>query len=210
MTLPLPETVDGGISAEAVEPLLAKGATLDALLIGPGIGVTDATRTVVERIVNESSLPLVLDADALTLMGTADWLNRRTAPTVVTPHPGEMARLAGLSTEEVQRDRVGVARRYAATSGAVVVLKGARTVIATPEGRVSINPTGNDALATGGSGDALAGMVVSLLAQGATPSDASVAAVWLHGATADRWVTDGGAPRSFVATDIVRLLTSVV
>ncbi|MBF0169996.1 MAG: NAD(P)H-hydrate dehydratase [Nitrospinae bacterium] len=210
MTLPLPETPEGGMGGDAATPFLAKSATVDALLVGPGIGVTAETARFVERVVRESPLPLVLDADALTVMGAADWLAGRTAPTVVTPHPGEMGRLVGLSTEAVQTDRVGTAKGYAAAIGAVVVLKGARTVVAAPDGMVWINPTGNDALATGGTGDALAGMIVSLLAQGATPTNAAVAAVWLHGRAADQWRDGGKAPRAMLATDLLGILPEVL
>lgn len=132
----------------------------------------------------------VLDADGLnaaaSLMNGGEELPRPAKELILTPHPGEMSRLTGLSVEAVQADRESIARRYAAQWNAVVVLKGARTVVAGPDGRVCINPTGNPGLARGGSGDVLAGMTSALLACGLPAYDAAACAVWLHGAAADR------------------------
>ncbi len=132
----------------------------------------------------------VLDADGLnaaaSLMNAGEELPRPAKELILTPHPGEMSRLTGLSVEAVQADREGVARRYAAQWNAVVVLKGVRTVVAAPDGRVCVNPTGNPGLARGGSGDVLAGMMSALLACGLSACEAAACAVWLHGAAADR------------------------
>ena len=132
----------------------------------------------------------VLDADGLnaaaSLMNAGEELPRPVKELILTPHPGEMSRLTGLSVEAVQADREGVARRYAAQWNAVVVLKGARTVVAAPDGRVCVNPTGNPGLARGGSGDVLAGMTSALLACGLSACEAAACTVWLHGAAADR------------------------
>ena len=132
----------------------------------------------------------VLDADGLnaaaSLMNAGEELPRPAKELILTPHPGEMSRLTGLSVEAVQADREGVARRYATQWNAVVVLKGARTVVAAPDGRVCVNPTGNPGLARGGSGDVLAGMMSALLACGLSACEAAACAVWLHGAAADR------------------------
>jgi hydroxyethylthiazole kinase-like uncharacterized protein yjeF len=137
--------------------------------------------------VREWTLPLVIDADGLGLLGTEApaLLNGAAGPRVLTPHPGEMGRLVSLSTAEIAADRLGVARRLAAASGAIVVLKGARTVIATAAGEAFINPTADPALGTAGSGDVLTGVTVGLLAQGLSPIDAARAAVFVHGAAAD-------------------------
>ena len=132
----------------------------------------------------------MLDADGLnaaaSLMNAGEELPRPAQELILTPHPGELSRLTGLSVEAVQADREGVARRYAAQWNAVVVLKGARTVVAAPDGRVCVNPTGNPSLARGGSGDVLAGMMSALLACGLSAYEAAACAVWLHGAAADR------------------------
>lgn len=131
----------------------------------------------------------MLDADGLnaaaSLMNAGEELPRPAKELILTPHPGEMSRLTGLSVEAIQADREGVARRYAAQWNAVVVLKGARTMVAAPDGCVCVNPTGNPGLARGGSGDVLAGMMSALLACGLSACEAAACAVWLHGAAAD-------------------------
>ena len=138
----------------------------------------------------------VLDADGLnaaaSLMNAGEELPRPAKELILTPHPGEMSRLTGLSVEAVQADREGVARRYATQWNAVVVLKGARTVVAAPDGRVCVNPTGNPGLARGGSGDVLAGMMSALLACGLSACEAAACAVWLHGTAADRAALQNG------------------
>ena len=148
------------------------------------------TRTLVKKLLTGFSGSAVLDADGLnaaaSLMNAGEELPRPANELILTPHPGEMSRLPGLSVEAVQAAREGVARRYAAQWNAVVVLKGARTVVAAPDGRVCVNPTGNPGLAKGGSGDVLAGMMSALLACGLSACEAAACAVWLHGAAADR------------------------
>ncbi len=174
-----------------------------AAVFGPGVGTSPMARALTEWLIQASPRPLVIDADGLNcLAGQVGWLKRMLGPIVLTPHPGEMARLLACSTHEVQSDRVGIARRLATTYGVVVVLKGARTVIASPEGTVSINPTGNPGMASGGMGDALAGMVGSLLAQGLAPQEAAEAAVFWHGAAADR-VTARRGEAGLLASDLI-------
>ncbi len=128
---------------------------------------------------------------------------RRGAPVVLTPHPGEMARLTGSTVSAVQRDRIETARRYAARIGVTLVLKGARTVIADPEGNVYINPTGNAGMATGGAGDVLAGIIASLLAQGWHGPEAAALGTYLHGAAGDRAASSRELPASLTAGDII-------
>ena len=180
---------EGGISPQSIPRILRQKATV--LLIGPGSTARAAeTRTLVKKLLTGFSGSAVLDADGLnaaaSLMNGGEELPRPAKELILTPHPGEMSRLTGLSVEAVQADREGIARRYAAQWNAVVVLKGARTVVAGPDGRVCINPTGNPGLARGGSGDVLAGMTSALLACGLPAYDAAACAVWLHGAAADR------------------------
>jgi hydroxyethylthiazole kinase-like uncharacterized protein yjeF len=184
MTAELPDGPDGTAAA-------GDGTVIDALLggraavvCGPGLGQNAAVRALVARVLRGTTAPLVLDADGLNAVD-AGLLRGRTAPTIVTPHPGEMSRLAGIPTSEVQADRVGVARRFAADTGVVVVLKGARTLVAAPDGELAICPTGNPGMATGGMGDVLAGVTGALVAQGLRPLDAACLAVYLHGAAAD-------------------------
>ena len=157
------------------------------LLAGPGLGA--GAGAVLQALLGGSFAwkACVLDADALNALA-AGAVPPGALPenTVLTPHPGEMARLTGLTVAQVQADRPGVAARYAARHRCVLVLKGSGTVIAAPDGRLLHNGTGNPGLARGGSGDILAGMIAALLAQGLAPADAAACGVWLHGAAADR------------------------
>jgi NAD(P)H-hydrate epimerase len=178
----------------------------DAVVLGPGIGVTPATRALTQWLVESSPLPLVIDADGLNcLAGDLSFLDRKRGPIVLTPHPGEMARLAGCSTAEVQADRLRAARLVAERHGVVVVLKGSRTVIASPSGLVAINPTGNPGMASGGMGDALAGVVGSLLAQGLEATEAAETGVFWHGAAADD-VAGRRGEAGLLASDVIEAL----
>jgi ADP-dependent NAD(P)H-hydrate dehydratase / NAD(P)H-hydrate epimerase len=155
---------------------------MNAVAVGPGIPKGPAMAALVRRLVVECALPMVVDADALNELGQdVAILVNAAAPRVLTPHPAEMARLLGLTTKEVQSDRLVAVRTLAAKSNAVVVLKGARTLVAHPDGTVYINPAANPALGTAGSGDVLTGVVGSLLAQGLSPVQAAVCGVFLHG-----------------------------
>ncbi len=183
MVDPLPQGRDGAASGDGVGPLLAR---VSALAVGPGLGTGAGPKKLLERILAEWNGPLLLDADALTLLGTdLDRLAGRRAPTVLTPHPGELARLLGRDTAEVDADRLGAAREAAVRSGATVLAKGARTVVADPDGRALVNPTGSPGLATGGAGDVLSGAIGALLAQGLAGREAAAAGAWLHGRSAE-------------------------
>ena len=184
MVDPLPAGADGAVSGEGIEASLANAT---ALAVGPGLGLSDGPRRLLATILAEWRGPLVLDADALTLLGgDLKVLRRRTAPTVLTPHPAELGRLLGVATAEVVRDRLGAARAAAERSGAVVLAKGARTVIAGGKGWTLVNPTGTSGLASGGAGDVLTGAVGALLAQGLPAREAAAAGAWLHGRAAER------------------------
>jgi NAD(P)H-hydrate epimerase len=185
MSEPLPDGPDGTAALDdgtLLERLLGGRA---AVVCGPGLGQAEGTRALVAHVVRHAAAPLVLDADGLNLVAGTTLLRERPAPTVVTPHPGEMARLLGCSTEDVQADRIATARRFAAEQGVVTVLKGARTVIASPEGGVAISPTGNPGMASGGMGDVLSGIIGGLLAQGLEAGAAAALGVFAHGAAAD-------------------------
>lgn len=192
---PCVEGAEGGVSPRSLAPIAKQKAT--ALLVGPGLGYTaqSAARAAETRELVEKLLPgfvgnVVLDADGLnaaaSLLNAGKLFPHPVGELVVTPHPGEMSRLTGLSASALAADRAGVACRFAREWDAVVVLKGAGTVIAAPDGRCALNTTGNPGLARGGSGDALAGMLAALLACGLSAYDAACCAVWLHGAAADR------------------------
>lgn len=187
MTEPLAE-VGGAVSLQSMAELLALSDGKQALAIGPGLGTGDETTALVRRLLKASPLPAVIDADGLNaLAGHLDVLaQRRDRPTVLTPHPGEMARLTGQSVAVVQADRIAAARNFAVTHGVVLVLKGARTVTASPDGRVRINASGHAGMASGGMGDVLTGLIGGLLAQGMTAADAAALGVFLHGLAGDR------------------------
>lgn len=193
------EDADGNSFAD----LAAQAARMKAVVIGPGIPTGEGMAALVRRLVAELERPLVVDADALNLLAldAAEILRKARGPRVVTPHPGEMARLCGCSTVDVGRDRLGIARRFAADAGAIVVLKGARTIVARPDGTAYVNPTANAALGTAGSGDVLAGTIGGFLAQGLDPTDAACVGVFVHGAAADL-ATQSVGSRQLMASDL--------
>lgn len=206
MSLALPAGEGGRLGAGAAEAVLAAAEGKDAVALGPGLGQDEPTAGEVRRVVLECRLPLVLDADGVNVFaGRAAELARRAAPTVLTPHPGELARLLGSGTGEVTADRPAAARRAARETGAVVVLKGYRTLVATPDGAVWVNPTGNPGMASGGTGDVLTGVAGSLLAQGYEPLEAALLAVYLHGLAGDLAAERLGEA-SLAASDLVQAL----
>ncbi|MGD1101781.1 MAG: NAD(P)H-hydrate dehydratase [Terriglobia bacterium] len=210
MTEALPETEGGAISLRALEgPRLDKlvaGKTV--LAVGPGIGAHPETAELVRAVVNRYSLPLVLDADGLNAFaGFMEFFRQDVRPvgaTVFTPHPGEMARLTGKTTAQIQAQRVAVAREFSQHFGVTLVLKGFRTLIAAPDGQVEVNPTGNPGMATGGTGDVLTGLVAGLLAQYPTHpvGEVATAAVYLHGLAGDLAAAELGQP-SMLAGDLL-------
>ncbi len=186
MPVPLPD--DGGaLAAEAAGGVLELAGAADVVACGPGISRLDGPASVVARLLEECPVPLVLDADALNVMAAAPGaLPAGRAPRILTPHPGEMARLLGCGVNEVQRQRLASARAAAARHRAVVVLKGARTVVADPSGAAFVIPTGNPAMAAGGMGDVLCGVIAALVGQGLPPASAAWAGAYLHGLAGDR------------------------
>jgi len=210
MAIPLPQTGTGSVASEAAEKFIGFARDKTAVLIGPGLGRDESTREFVHTVINSLDLPMVIDADGLNCVGTNESLiKNRNAPTIITPHPGEMGTLAGVATADVQADRIGAASAYSRLTGAVVALKGAGTVIATPQGEAYINHTGNNGLATGGSGDVLAGMIAGVLCQGAHPEDAAIASVFMHGMCADIYA-EKHDPRSLIPTDLLEILPEVI
>jgi hydroxyethylthiazole kinase-like uncharacterized protein yjeF len=206
MTLPLPAGASGQLAAAAPDLVLAAAAAMNVLAIGPGLGQEPETAAAIRRIVLAAPLPAVVDADALNAFaGRAAELAGRTAGTLLTPHPGELARLLGLSTAEVQADRAAAARRAAAECGAIVVLKGHLTLVADPSGGLYINPTGNPGMATGGTGDVLTGIVGGLVAQRLQLLAAAQLGVYLHGLAGDLELARLGG-RGLAAGDLVEAL----
>ncbi len=209
MTVSLPE-VDGAAGVEALDALTAAWQDKQALAVGPGLGQNEEVQELVRHLVRDCDLPLVIDADGLNaLAGHLEGLSsRRPGTTVITPHPGEMARLVQIPVEKVQQDRLSVARDFALRHGVIVVLKGARTVIASPDGTAWINASGNPGMASGGMGDVLTGVVGALLAQGMPAAEAAVLATYLHGAAADRLACREGCA-GLTAGEIARELAAV-
>jgi NAD(P)H-hydrate epimerase len=178
---PVPEISPGVVGHASLSGILRGFAGADAGVIGPGLGRDPSTRRLIEDLVPRVAAPLVLDADALNLLSEHRTILPRLSPQIVlTPHPAEFARLSGLETSAVQQDRRGIASRFAKVWNKVVVLKGAGTVIAAPDGRVTLNPIATPALASGGTGDVLAGVIAGLMGQKLPPFDAAVTGVHLH------------------------------
>jgi NAD(P)H-hydrate epimerase len=187
-------------SWDSFEPYFGKA---DAIALGPGIGTRPETARLVDELVC-LDIPMVLDADALNCLGTkVEYLSKRPAPTVLTPHPGEMGRLLGISAGEVQERRIETALKLAQDARVVVVLKGSRSIVAAPDGRAFVNSTGNNGMAKGGSGDVLTGLIGGLLAQGCSALSAACAGVFLHGLAGDLAREELGA-RGMTAGDILR------
>jgi NAD(P)H-hydrate epimerase len=207
MSVPLGDC-NGCLAPEALQQIVSLCAGKNVLALGPGLGVTNAVAETVRGLVAQAALPMVIDADALNALARAPRIIRQAAgPVILTPHPGEMARLTGHSSAQVQADRAGAACRLAAELGAIVVLKGARTVIADPDGRHWINMTGNPAMAGAGMGDALTGMIAGILGQGIDALTAARLAVCLHGRIGDLIVAERGrAP--VLASDIIDRIPS--
>ncbi|HTW90233.1 MAG TPA: NAD(P)H-hydrate dehydratase [bacterium] len=184
--IPLPQTDTETLSPAATESLLELAGDAQAVALGPGIGTDPRTRELELDFLAEVERPTVIDADGINnLAGRIDLLSRVKAPLVLTPHPGEFARLTGLKAGDVNADRVGISRKFATERKVVLVLKGASTVVAAPDGTIFVNPTGNSGLAKGGTGDVLTGLIAGLIAQGMSPLDGACAGVFLHGLAAD-------------------------
>ncbi|HBV95466.1 MAG: carbohydrate kinase [Peptococcaceae bacterium BICA1-7] len=210
MVTPVPGTGAGTLSKKALPVISEMMERSDVLVLGPGLSTHPETVSVVREIVSFNNLPLVLDADGLNaLAGNLDTIKKVKAPVVMTPHPGEMARLIGASAGAVQKNRLREAHLRSAEWGVVLVLKGARTVVASPDGIIYINSTGNPGMATGGSGDVLAGVIAGLAAQGMQLDRSAAAGVYLHGAAGDSAALKKGL-MGLVAGDIINFLPGVI
>jgi len=211
MLLPLPDdgAPAGGRDAAAV--VTENLSRFSALAVGPGLSRGGGTARLVRDLCAAADLPLLLDADALDALAAAgrQAISRRRTPAVLTPHPGEISRLLGMSAAEVQADRVGAARACAGHFNAVVVLKGSRTVVAPPVGPSWINPTGNPAMAAAGMGDVLSGVIAAHLARGMAPLAAALLGVYLHGLAGDLAVVDSG-PWGILASEVADRIPAAV
>ncbi len=230
------EDEDGVIAENAATILTPKLKDIECLLIGPGIGREETTQRFIKRLLfglngknkstgagfvpgavrinfkdTEKFPPMVIDADALRLLSEIEsWHEKLPAEAVLTPHPGEMSALTGLSIDEIQKDRLEVARRFAQKWGQVVVLKGALTVVASADGKAAVLPFANSALAKAGSGDVLAGMIAGLMTQGVKPYDAAIACVWLHARAAELVVKNQGTSSSLLAGDLINAISAAL
>jgi len=202
MTVPLANST-AHLSATDFHAIEQALAGKQALAMGPGLGTAAKTVALVQRLYTGALLPMVVDADAVNaLAAEPGMIASPPAPRILTPHPGEMARLTGLSTAEIQADRLRVARKFATTHRVFLVLKGAGTVIAAPDGEIAVNPTGNPGMAAGGMGDVLTGLIGGLLAQGLSPWQAACLGVYAHGLAGDRLLTDRAINFGFLAGEV--------
>jgi len=203
MTCRLPETPAGVLGESSYDRVMALLAGKRCLAIGPGLGQDPSTVKLVQRLLTDSPVPVVVDADGLnSLAGAVETLHRCKVPMILTPHPGEMARLVSKTVEEIQADRITCAREFSQTFKVHVVLKGANTVIAHPDGTVFINTSGNAGMASGGMGDVLTGLIAGFVTQGYSPETGCQAGVFLHGAAADTLAQRIG-PFGYLASEVM-------
>jgi len=210
MTEPLPETPKQTLSLRAFNSLLRLCEKKRAVIIGPGIGTFKETQSLILKLIKTLDIPIILDADGLTALSTQPkTLPAANRSLILTPHPGEMARLINSTAKEVQEDRIGVSRKFSQSNHVHLVLKGFRTLIATPKGEVFINPTGNPGMASGGTGDVLTGMIGGLICQGFDILTSLQISVYLHGLAGDNVAQEMGE-KSLVATDIIERIPALL
>lgn len=209
MTKPLAEVAPGIMGQGAVSDIKEMALRNDILAIGPGLGRHVDTMTAIRQIIKNAEKPLVIDADALhALVGHTHMLTEAKAVPILTPHPGEMAKLVGLTADEVNQDRIYIARQAALEWGSIIILKGARTLVAFPDGEVYININGNAGMATGGTGDVLTGVLAALMAQGLSSHEAALVAVYIHGLAGDIVARSGMI--GITASDLICALPAAI
>ena len=210
MTLPMPETGEGTFSKLALEPLLSAEKDKSVLMVGPGLSQQGEVGELVQALLQQSQLPLVVDADGLNAIQEPEQLfNKLTKPCVITPHPGELSRLLKISGNKIQNNRIEVVIESAQKLNCTVVLKGHQTVVANPQGKVWINLTGNPGMATAGTGDVLTGIIAGLISQGLTADQAAVVGVYLHGKAGDLAALEKGM-HCLKAGDLLVYLPAVI
>ena len=208
VTIPV-ETLPNGAPQIYDRTVLSALSNSTALLVGCGLGRSDEARRIVLQAIEKTTVPTVIDADGINaLIGGINIIRKANAPIILTPHPAEMARLCDTTVESIQRNRVKFAKRFAVENNVYLVLKGCNTIVAAPNGEIFFNTTGNDGLATGGSGDVLSGMIVSRLAQGYDPLCAVLNSVWIHGAVADE-LSKTISTRAILPSDIIEGLKTI-
>ncbi len=206
MTIPLAETEDHTLSIRALNKILLLSEKADVVAIGPGLSRNPETTALVKKLCREINIPKVIDADGLNALSEErDILKELSSNTVLTPHPGEMSRLIDKPISEIQSDRINIALDFAKENGVMLVLKGAPTVIATPNGEAYLNTTGNPGLASGGTGDVLTGVIAGFIAQGLSLKDASILGVFIHGLAGDLVAKEKGIA-GMIASDIIENL----
>lgn len=204
------EDDEGQVTSEALEQVLEQAERATAMVVGPGMGTGKEGTKLVEGILGEVEVPVLLDADAISNLSGSNALSRREAPTVITPHPGELGRLMESSTKELQARRLHSAWEASEKHGCCVLLKGSDTIV-TEGGQTAINSTGSAALATAGTGDVLSGVIGSLLSRGMDPYDAARTGAWVHGRASELWLEDTDLPgESFIATDLLTFIPKAV
>jgi len=209
MTRGLPETENRTLSSSALKPALELCEKATSVILGCGLGRHPETSKFVKQFVQQIGKPMVIDADGLNSLAGADVLEKAHGEIVITPHTGEMSRLLGTNTAEIEYNRMDAVRKAASRFHCIAVLKGARTLVANPSGRVFINPTGSPSLATGGTGDVLAGTIGSLLAQGMDPFEAAVSGVYIHGIAGEIVGSKIGVAGA-IASDVIRALPEAI
>jgi hydroxyethylthiazole kinase-like uncharacterized protein yjeF len=210
ITIPLPHTSDGSISLDSYYGLMEKIEGVDVVAIGPGMGQNRETQKLVRKLVKDTRVPLLVDADGINaLIGNLSILKKRSMPTIVTPHAGEMARLIDRGAAEIESDKIAVARRYAAKWGVVLVLKGAPTVIAEQDGSFWLNSHVNSGLATAGSGDVLSGLIIGFLGQKTTALAAAVSGVHVHGLCGEVLLEEMGE-HAMIAGDLINAIPRAI
>jgi NAD(P)H-hydrate epimerase len=210
MTEPLPETPKQTLSLRAFASILRLCENKKAVVIGPGLGTFKETQSLLLKLIKAIDLPIIIDADGLNALATqSKFLPISNHTIVLTPHPGEMARLTHSTVKEVQENRIGICKGFSQATHTYLVLKGYRTLIVAPKGEVYINPTGNSGLATGGTGDVLTGMIGGLVCQGFDILPSLQACVYLHGLAGDEVARELGE-KSLLATDIIRKIPSLL
>ena len=207
MTKPLAETPDGSLSKKAKKEILDFSSRVDVVAIGPGVSKNSETSSLILELLESLEKPVVIDADGINaLAGRVSILKKRKHPTIITPHPGEMARLIDENVSQISSDRIGTAEKFAVTHKIITLLKGARTIIADEKGNIFINPTGNPALASGGTGDVLTGLISGLIAQGLSGLDGAKLGAYLHGLAADIWKDENKLDRCLTATELIKYI----
>ena len=210
MTEPLPETPKQTLSLRALSAIVRLCENKKAVIIGPGLGTFKETQSLVLKLIKTLDLPIILDADGLTALATQPkTLPAMNGSIILTPHPGEMARLIRSTVKEALEDRIGLSRNFSQTQHVHLILKGHPTLIASPKGEVFINPTGNPGMASGGTGDVLTGMIGGLICQGFEILPSLQVSVFLHGMAGDEGVQEVGE-KSLIATDVIEKIPALL